>query len=199
MARGHSGATAVPVEGIPMAPVSDETHFMTRAGSAFDRLLLGLAACAGAVICTVAVLITLDVVLRNIGVSSFTWLLEVAEYALFVTTFIAAPWVLSLGSHVRVDLLVTTVSAASARRLELAVSVLGAVICVTLGWHGLRVAADSFFRGDLIYKELVVPEWTLLVFIPFGCLLLTIEFLRRFVKMFRGGAEQSRNQLTDGV
>ena len=171
---------------------------MTRAGAAFDRLLLALAAIAGAVICAVAVLITLDVVLRNLGLASFTWLLEVAEYALFITTFIAAPWVLSLGSHVRVDILITSVSAATARLLELAVSVLGAVICLILGWHGLRVTADSFFRGDLIYKELVVPEWMLLIFIPFGCLLLTIVFVRRFVRTLPGGFAEGENALTDG-
>lgn len=171
---------------------------MTRAGVAFDRLLLALASVAGAAICTVAVLITLDVVLRNLGFASFTWLLEVAEYALFVTTFIAAPWVLSLGSHVRVDILITSVSAATARLLELMVSILGAAICLTLGWHGLRVAADSFFRGDLIYKELVVPEWILLIFIPLGCLLLTIEFIRRFMKTLPGDQAKSADPLTDG-
>lgn len=171
---------------------------MTRAGVAFDRLLLALAAVAGGVICAVAVLITLDVVLRNLGLASFTWLLEVAEYALFVTTFIAAPWVLSLGSHVRVDIVLTSVSAATARILELVVCVLGAAICLTLGWHGLRVTGDSFFRGDLIYKELVVPEWILLVFIPFGCLLLTIEFVRRFLKTLPGAPVASDTALTDG-
>ena len=88
------------------------------------------------------------------------------EYALFVSTFIAAPWVLWLGSHVRVDLMLTQVPAPVARLMEIAADMAGAVCSGLLGWHGFNVTLVSFQRGDLIVKQLVVPEWTLIMSTP---------------------------------
>jgi TRAP-type C4-dicarboxylate transport system permease small subunit len=154
-----------------------------RAGlnTAYERLLTGCGLFAGATLALLAVLITLDVFLRNLGLFSSGALLEITEYALFVTTFIAAPWVLWLGSHVRVDLVLSQVPAPVARVMEIVADAVGVVCSGLLGWHGLNVTLVSFQRGDLIVKQLVIPEWTLVMFIPLSCLLLVIEFLRRIV------------------
>lgn len=157
--------------------------------TAYERLLTGCGLFAGATLALLAVLITLDVFLRNLGLFSSGALLEVTEYALFVTTFIAAPWVLWLGSHVRVDLVLSQVPAAVARLMEIVGDAVGAVCSGLLGWHGLNVTLVSFQRGDLIVKQLVVPEWILMMFIPMSCLLLVVEFLRRIVAVWRTQAQ----------
>ena len=149
--------------------------------TAYERLLTGCGLFAGATLTVLAVLITLDVFLRNLGLFSSGALLEITEYALFVTTFVAAPWVLWLGSHVRVDLVLTQVPAPVARIMEIVADAAGMVCSGLLGWHGLSVTLVSFQRGDLIVKQLVVPEWILMTFIPLSCLLLVVEFLRRIV------------------
>jgi TRAP-type C4-dicarboxylate transport system permease small subunit len=158
-----------------------------RAGlsTAYERLLTGCGLFAGVTLVVLAVLITLDVFLRNLGLFSSGALLEITEYALFVTTFAAAPWVLWLGSHVRVDLVLSQVPAPVARLMEIVADAAGAVCAAVLGWHGLNVTLVSFQRGDLIVKQLVVPEWTLMMFIPLSCLLMVVEFLRRIVVVWR--------------
>lgn len=166
--------------------------------AAYERLLVGLGALSGLIIATMAVLITADVLLRNAGIANMPWLLELSEYALYVATFIAAPWVLSLGSHVRVDLVVTSVPPAVRRMFEIAADLLGGAISATIGWYGLRVVMDSHARGDMIYKELVVPEWWLFVFIPFGSLLLAIEFLRRLVRAIATPEPLTDSKITEG-
>jgi len=160
-----------------------------RIGLAYERLLTGCGFLAGLTLVLIAVLISLDVLLRNLGLFSSGALLELTEYALFVTTFIAAPWVLWQGSHVRVDLILTQVPAPVARLLEIVADAAGLVCSILLGWHGLRVTAVSFERGDLIVKQLVVPEWALMMFIPASCLLLSVEFLRRMMVTWRGPPE----------
>lgn len=152
---------------------------------AYERLLTGCGFVAGATLVALAVLITLDVLLRNLGVFSSGALLEITEYSLFVTTFIAAPWVLWLGSHVRVDLVLTQAPVRIARLMEVVADCVGLICSALLGWHGLSVTLVSFQRGDLIVKQLVVPEWTLMMFIPLSCLLLIIEFVRRIVVVWR--------------
>jgi len=69
--------------------------------------------------------------------------------------------------------------------MEIAADMAGAVCSGLLGWHGFNVTLVSFQRGDLIVKQLVVPEWMLIMFIPLSCLLLVIEFLRRIVVLWR--------------
>lgn len=162
---------------------------MQALNTAYERVLMGCGLFAGTTLVVLAVLISCDVLLRNLGLFSSGALLELTEYALFITTFIAAPWVLWLGSHVRVDLVVSLVPAAAARIMEICADAVGVICSALLGWHGLRVTLVSFQRGDLIVKQLVIPEWTLMMFIPLSCVLLVIEFLRRIVMVYRTSPE----------
>lgn len=134
---------------------------------------------AGLSIAGLAVLITCDVIFRNLGITNFPWLLEVSEYVIFVATFMAAPWVLHLGSHVRVDLVTTALPPHMARYTDVIAGFMGLAMAATLAWYGLRVTIDTFVRGDLLYKELVIPEWPLLAVIPASGLMLAVEFARR--------------------
>ncbi len=161
----------------------------SRIGLVYERLLTGCGFFAGATLVVLAVMITLDVLLRNLGLFSSAALLEITEYALFVTTFMAAPWVLWQGSHVRVDLVLSQVPGPVARIMEIGADLAGLTCSAVLGWHGFNVTLVSFQRGDLIVKQLVVPEWILMMFIPISCVLLVVEFIRRIVIVWRTPAQ----------
>lgn len=146
---------------------------------AHAALLKGCGLLAGVAFAVIAVLVTLNVILRGLGITNFPWLLEVSEYILYIGTFLAAPWVLRLGAHVRVDLLLGLLPAAGARLAGIAADLCGLVFCLLLARHGWNITADAFSRGDMMFKELVIPEWPLLAVIPFSAALLVIEFARR--------------------
>jgi len=166
----------------------------------YRTLLTACGLLAGLAIAGLAFMITLDVVMRNLGLANFPWLLEVSEYVLFIVTFGAAPWVLHSGSHVRVDLLVTSLPKRAGLGLEILADLIGLVASAILGWHGLSVAMDSFSRGDLLYKELVIPEWPLLAVIPVSAALLAVEFARRVASALRAvEPEPAPHHLTDGM
>lgn len=148
----------------------------------YAALLTGCGLLAGAAFAVIAVLVTLNVALRNLGITNFPWLLEVSEYVLYVGTFLAAPWVLRLGAHVRVDLLLGMLPGTGARLVNGAADLCGLVFCLVLARHGWNVTADAFTRGDMMFKELVIPEWPLLAVIPLSALLLAIEFARRMLR-----------------
>jgi TRAP-type transport system small permease protein len=162
-----------------------EQRMRGRISLVYERLLTGCGFIVGFTIVIIAVLITLDVLLRNLDLYSSGALLELTEYALFVITFVGAPWVLWLGGHVRVDLLFTVVPAPFARAMEIVADAAGLFFSGVMGWHGFSVALVSFERGDLIVKQLVVPEWILMAVIPASCALLSVEFLRRIVATWR--------------
>lgn len=154
---------------------------------------------AGLTVGVMAVMISLDVVIRNLGIGNFPWLLEVAEYALYLTTFLAAPWALRLGAHVRVDLVVEALPAAIARRLEILVDLIGAGICLVLLWYGAAASADSFAMNARFDKELIVSEWWLLAAIPLSAAMLVVEFLMRARRALAGDMAPARGALDDGI
>ncbi|MDH3741973.1 MAG: TRAP transporter small permease, partial [Hyphomicrobiales bacterium] len=142
---------------------------------------------AGIAIAVLAVAITTDVVIRNLGVGNFPWLLEVSEYVLFIATFLAAPWVLRENAHVSVDLLLAGLPAGARRALDALANLLGMAICLCLTWYALRVTRDGIERGDMIFKELVVPEWPFLAVVAFAGGLLAVEFAARLARVGRPG------------
>ncbi|MDH3596376.1 MAG: TRAP transporter small permease [Rhodospirillales bacterium] len=159
--------------------------------AAYRQMLAGLGLLAGLAIAVLAVLITLDVVLRNLGVVNFPWLLEVSEYVVYFATLLAAPWVLHQGAHVRVDLLPTALPARWAGLVERLADGLGLVVSLVLARHGGRIAWDAYERGDVLFKELVIPEWPILAAIPVAGVLLAVEFALRLRRAGGGGDDAS--------
>ena len=147
----------------------------------YRRLLQSLAAAAALLLGATAIAVTADVVLRNVGVGSAPWILELSEYVLPLATFLTAPWLLLRGEHVRLDVLLRALPPRAARALDVSVSGLGLAICGVLVFYGVRTALDSARQGAKVFKSVVFPEWWL--YAPFAvCFaLLAMEFLRRMV------------------
>lgn len=145
-------------------------HFLMSACGLAAALLFG----------GMALLVCADVVLRNTGHGSIAWSVEMTEYILMAATFIAAPWLLYLGDHIRVDILVRGVAPGARRVLELATDLLCFTICAVLAWQTVVVANDAAEQGSLVFKVLVFPQWWLNLPMIFACTLLAIEFARRF-------------------
>ena len=149
---------------------------------AHTALVTGLGYAAGIALAALALGITADVLLRNLAIANFAWLLEVSEYVLFIATFLAAPWVLRENAHVSVDLLLSGLTPRLRRALDILANGLGLAISAILTWYALRVTRDGIERGDMIFKELVVPEWPFLAVVAVTGLLLMIEFARRLMR-----------------
>jgi len=145
----------------------------------YGKIVEGMGLAVGGLIGLVAVMIFLNIVLRLVGVQTIGWVNEIAEYALYVSAFIAAPWVLRLGQHIRIDILANTLPAKLAFLLERVVDLLGLVICLTIAYYSALAAISAYESGSAIYKNLIIPEWPVLAFIPVSFAMLSIEFILR--------------------
>jgi TRAP-type C4-dicarboxylate transport system permease small subunit len=152
---------------------------MTSLDRFYRALIHGCGVISAVLIGIVAVLVTVDVVMRNLGFGNLPWILEVSEYALPAATFLTAPWLLHNNQHVRVEILVSAVPRAAARWFDLLADLIGLAVSLGLVWYGIRIIADSRGIGALVIKTLVFPEWWLFVPLPVGGGLLAIEFVRR--------------------
>jgi TRAP-type C4-dicarboxylate transport system permease small subunit len=159
---------------------------MTRASAAFGRLLDALAIAAALILLAMVVIVTADIVLRNVMGAGFAWANEVSEYALYLMTLLTAPWLLRRGQHVRLDIILTLVPARVAWLMEALGDVLGFAVSLTLIRYGLAMTFDSARLGAITIKNLVFAEWWLLAPLPAVFVLLAIEFMFRFHRLMTG-------------
>lgn len=107
------------------------------------------------------------------------WSLDVAEYLLYLITFLAAPWVLVSGGHITVDLVVARLAPRARRRADRGANAIGAAASLLLFWFAGRVWWRSFRDETLVYETFVFPEWWLFAAAPPVFLLLAAIFVRR--------------------
>jgi TRAP-type C4-dicarboxylate transport system permease small subunit len=159
---------------------------MTRASAVFGRLLEALATLAALMLLAMVVIVSTDIVLRNIGGRGLSWANEISEYALYIMTLLTAPWLLRRGQHVRLDIALTFVPPYVAWLMEALADVLGFAVCITLIRYGFDMTIESARLGAITIKNLVFPEWWLLAPLPAAFMLLAIEFLFRFHRLMTG-------------
>ena len=103
---------------------------MSRLSATFVRLFNALALLAALMLLVMVVLVTADILLRNLTRTGFPWANEVSEYALYGMTLLTAPWLLRRGQHVRIDLLLSAVPNRVAWLMEAAGDIIGFLVCV---------------------------------------------------------------------
>jgi TRAP-type C4-dicarboxylate transport system permease small subunit len=119
---------------------------------AYRRLLHAGAVASALLLGVLALLVTADVVARNLGWGTLPWILEVSEYCLPLATFLVAPWLLSRSEHVRVDVLLTALPPAVARALNRLADAAGFAVCAVFVVYGVRTVAGSAQQGSLVIK-----------------------------------------------
>src|SRR5262245_10252471 len=116
---------------------------MNKLSTGFGKLLDALAILAALTLLAMVIMVTADIVLRNLPRSGFPWANEVSEYALYVITLLTAPWLLRRGQHVRIDLALTLVPARMAWQMEAVADILGFVVCLVMLRYGVKMTIDS--------------------------------------------------------
>lgn len=139
----------------------------------------GLAYVVGLMFGVGTALIALDVALRNLAGIGFPWLIDAIEYGLFAGTFLAAPWVLREGAHVRVDIVVSALPPRGAALIETIADLIGLAVCLILLWYGVKVTLTAQALGSMVLKSIIFPEWRALAVVPLSSLLLAVEFILR--------------------
>ncbi|MCY4238387.1 MAG: TRAP transporter small permease [Rhodospirillaceae bacterium] len=145
----------------------------------FCRLNAFIAGLVAVSIAGFAVLIPLDLVIRKLGWGNMPWLYEGIEYVLYLGVFLGATWVLQHNAHVRVDVVTASLPERTARALEFAVDIFGAMLCAFLCYYGVMATIRDYVDKSLPDKDLVLPNWYLMLAFAVAFFFLTIEFLLR--------------------
>jgi len=145
----------------------------------YRGLMIGTGVVAAILFAAMALLVCADVLLRNLGVTSIPWSVEVTDYMLMVSAFLAAPWLVYTNDHIRVDILLRGLSGVALRIAGIIGNVVCLAVSLVLAVQGVISMLDSAQQGGMIFKVLVFPDWWLAIPMVISFVLLSVEFIRR--------------------
>ena len=166
---------------------------LSKCGYFFNKVNNGLVYFNGALIISIMVFVTLDIILRNLFNFPIKYLDEFSGYSIVYMCFLGAAWVLKREGHVSVDIVIDHLSPRSRTVQKIVVSALLAVMCLVLTYFGAGATYDVYARGKYLDIGINVPVYPILVVMPLGYFLLFIQFLRRIYGVWKFGADAYRN------
>lgn len=151
---------------------------MRYVAKAHDAVVYGLAALAAVLITAMMVVITLDVVLRNLGYQSSAHFFTFTEYALLMVPCMGAPWLAREKGHIYVEIVLLAFSDRVRRRLTVAIGLICIAVCLVIAWYGFGVAWRDFVQSEKDVRSMDMPRWMVVGWIPVSFLLMAVEFAR---------------------
>jgi C4-dicarboxylate transporter DctQ subunit len=168
-----------------LMPSAQIENLLERAGVVCDRIVEFLAFLAALVIIGLVGILCYEVLMRYAIHNPPAWVWEVSECMLCLIAFLGAAWLLKKNGHVSVDILYTRLHPKTKALIGMATSAVGMIICLIITWSGIGITVDHFHAGIIIPGYLDIPKAPLLLFIPIGCFMLAIQFLRQTYAFLR--------------
>lgn len=150
-------------------------------GKSIDYVVKLGAIAAGLLLVFIALSIGYTIFARAVGLASPLWTVQFNEYALLWMTFLGTAWVLGKNRHVAIDLLTRSLKPRTKAIFGVVHSTVGFGLCAVIFWFGLLTVWSMFQRGVTDVGTVDVPKYLVLIAIPFGFLLLALQFVRRAV------------------
>lgn len=160
-------------------------------------LAAAAAAVAGALVLGLVLLFAYEVVLRTFFNRGTGLADQVAAYAMPAITFLSLAYTLHADGHVKVDVLVSRLSARWQSRLELVTDALSLAVCAALTWYTALTVLGSYRDGTRSFAAVwTFPEYLPQFVMPIGLLLLALQMsllLFRRRKRERDAGERERS------
>jgi TRAP-type C4-dicarboxylate transport system permease small subunit len=154
-------------------------------GSFYDRIIVGSGLLGGGLIVLNGLFVTYEVLMRYLFNSPTVWVMEISIYVTLASAFLSFAYALRQGAHVKVDFITNYLSGRTLILLEIFTSLLAILFCVILGWEGAKMAMTSYQNWEVSPTVLRVPVFIPQSFIPLGTILLTLEFIRLLIHLFK--------------
>lgn len=148
-------------------------------GRGFDGLLTALGYLAGGILLFMGASVLYEVFMRYLFNAPTRWVIEFSEYMLLYMALLAGAWVLRDEGHVKVEMLVDALPRKTRTILHAVTSWVGASVCALFFWYSAFLVWENLQTGEVLFRAVHVPKWAILISLPIGLLLLTLQFVRR--------------------
>jgi TRAP-type C4-dicarboxylate transport system permease small subunit len=143
-----------------------------------DGLVYGMAFVAAFLMAAMLAVITLDVILRNLGYQSSAHFFTFTEYALLIVPCMGAPWLAREKGHIYVEILLNAMPPKARARMTTAIGLICIAVCLVVAWYGFEVTLNDFLHNEKDVRSLDMPRWMVVGWIPVSFLMMAIEFAR---------------------
>jgi C4-dicarboxylate transporter, DctQ subunit len=141
-------------------------------------VLYGMAWFAAFLIAAMMVVITLDVVVRNLGYQSSAHFFSFTEYALLIVPCLGAPWLVREKGHIYVEIVLMHLKPRARRWLMRFIGMACIAVCLTIAWYGFGVTLSDYLGAERDVRSFDMPRWLVVGWIPLSFLMMAIEFAR---------------------
>lgn len=151
-----------------------------------DRIYLIAGWCAAgcilAIACLVTAQISLNLITRAFGIpATIPSYADFAGFLLAAASFLAAPWTMRSGGHIRVSLVTSRLPATSQRYIELGVLVIASLLIGYAFYYIVLLIGESWQFGDVSPGIIAVPLWIPQTIMGVGMGLLLVSLLDALV------------------
>ncbi len=157
-----------------------------------DRLCDGCAYLATWMMLGMALILGYEVTVRYFFIRPTIWVMDFTDYIMLYSTFFVSAWLLKHDGHVRLTIVYEYLSPRSRQFSDMINAFIGAIVCGFVIWYGVKDTWDAVEKSISLPRPVPVPKYLILGVIPFGCLLLFVQFLRngfKFLRDLRGGSQ----------
>jgi TRAP-type C4-dicarboxylate transport system permease small subunit len=137
-------------------------------------------------------LTTADVVARYLFNAPILGVFEITEFMVLILIFSFLGYAQSVKSHVSVELLVARLP----KRIQVYIDLFDHAVCLMLmaliTWMGFERALDLKEVGEAS-TNLGIPRYPFVFFLVLGCAVLSVEYIRDLIGLFRNKKEASRS------
>jgi len=140
---------------------------------------------AGLFLILICVIIVAQIVARQFG-TMIPSTDEFAAYSMAASGFLALPYALMRGAHIRVELLFRLLPQRSLFAVEVMGNLIGLLIAAYLAWYCALFVLESYAFNEVSSGLLPIPMWIPQVPMVLGTLILVIAMFERLVLVCRG-------------
>jgi C4-dicarboxylate transporter DctQ subunit len=144
----------------------------------FDRITDAMAGIAGVILVFICAAVCYTIGMRFLFRQTTIWIMQTTEYALLWIVFLGTTWLLREKGHITTDIIYSHLNEKTRRYLDCTMFILSGLACAIMVYFGTDYMCECIARSITDVRAVTVPKWILFVIIPFGSLLLMIQFFR---------------------
>lgn len=150
-----------------------------------DKICSGIAVLAAGLFLFCTFSICYSILTRSLRIVGPVWVVQFNEYAMLWITFLGTAYLLMKNRHVSIQIVTSRLGTKGKKVFEQVHNLLGILLCLVLFFFTSSSTWEHFARGVIDVQSVDVPKGYVLMVIPFGFLLLSLQFIRRFIKAFK--------------
>lgn len=151
------------------------------------KIYAAAGAAAAVFLASIAALISAQIAARLIGMH-VPASDDIAGWLMAASVFLALPYALNKGDHIRVTLLTGKLPPVWQRAFEIATAIGGVGLTGFMAYNATAFVYKSYALGDVAMGELAIPMWIPQIPLAVGFVILFVAFIDMLVRVLAGRA-----------